>query len=95
MLVILTTLAITLCILNMNYVEDTQRKKTKKHTILNHWGKHKPNQHDLDKLKIEWKELEEHNNFEKCGDKPGIVLFDIFQEEYPPGTFCRRFSCWP
>ena len=50
LLVISTTLAITLAILHHNYVENTQRKMSKKQTILNHWGKHKPTQEDLDKL---------------------------------------------
>ena len=50
LLVISTTLAITLAILHWNYVENTQRKMSKKQTILNHWGKHKPTQADLDKL---------------------------------------------
>ena len=50
LLAISATLAITLSILHFNYVENNQRKMTKKHTILNHWGKHKPTQEDLDKL---------------------------------------------
>ena len=53
LLVISSTLAITLAILHWNYVENNQRKMTKKDTILNHWGKHKPTQADLDKLYIE------------------------------------------
>ena len=52
LLVISTTLAITLVILHLNYVENAQRKMSKKDTILNHWGKHKPTQADLDKLYI-------------------------------------------
>ena len=57
-LVILITLATTLIILNMNYGESTKRKMSKKNTILNHWGKHKPTKEDLDKLKVEemWEE---------------------------------------
>jgi hypothetical protein len=50
LLVISATLAITLSILHWNYVENNQRKMSKKQTILNHWGKHKPIQTDLDKL---------------------------------------------
>jgi hypothetical protein len=50
LLVIFTTLAITLTILHLNYVQNNQRKMSKKQTILNHWGKHKPVQTDLDKL---------------------------------------------
>ena len=52
-LAISLTLVITLAILHVNYVEHKERKMSKKHTILNHWGKQKPVQADLDKLYIE------------------------------------------
>ena len=63
LLVILTTLATTLIILNMNYGESMKRKMSKKNTILNHWGKHKPTKEDLDKLKVE--EMEEEDIYEQ------------------------------
>ena len=63
MLVILTTLATTLIILNMNYGESIKRKMSKKNTILNHWGKHKPTNEDLDKLKME--EMGEEDIYEQ------------------------------
>ena len=47
----------------MNYEEDTQRKMAKKHTILNHWGKHKPTQKDLDKVRLV--NVEDHENNEE------------------------------
>ena len=47
------TLVVTLAILHWNYVEHKERKMAKKHTILNHWGKQKPVQADLDKLYVE------------------------------------------
>jgi len=50
LLAISATLAITLSILHFNYLENSQRKMSKKHPILNHWGKQKPVQADLDKL---------------------------------------------
>ena len=49
---ICTTLAITLAILHWNYVENAHRKMTKKQTILNHWGKHKPTKEDIENLFI-------------------------------------------
>ena len=52
-LVILVTLMITLSILNMNYQENRQRSLSKKQPILNHWGKDKPSEEDLDKLRLE------------------------------------------
>ena len=55
------TLAITLVILHWNYVENNQRKMDKKHTILNHWGKQKPVQADLDKLYLEEPILEKRD----------------------------------
>ena len=55
------TLVITLAILHMNYVENSQRKMDKKHTILNHWGKQKPVQADLDKLYLEEPILEKRD----------------------------------
>lgn len=51
-LAISATLLVTLSILHWNYVENYQRKTSKKLTILNHWGKHKPVQADLDKLYV-------------------------------------------
>ena len=62
-LVILTTLATTLIILNINYGESMKRKMSKKNTILNHWGKHKPTKEDLDKLKME--EMGEEDIYEQ------------------------------
>ena len=43
-------LAITVAILSWNYMEHRERKMSKKNMILNHWGKRKPVQSDLDKL---------------------------------------------
>ena len=43
-------LAITVAILSWNYLEHRERKMSKKNMILNHWGKRKPVQSDLDKL---------------------------------------------
>ena len=43
-------LAITVAILSWNYMEHRDRKMSKKNMILNHWGKRKPVQSDLDKL---------------------------------------------
>ena len=56
-----STLAITLAILHWNYVENSQRKMEKKDTILNHWGKLKPVQADLDKLYVEEPILEKRD----------------------------------
>ena len=50
LIAICTTLAITLAILHWNYVENAHRKMTKKQTILNHWGKHKPTKEDIENL---------------------------------------------
>ena len=68
------TLVITLAILHWNYVENNQRKMDKKHTILNHWGKQKPVQADLDKLYVEKIILEKRDtqirkDFIKAGRK--------------------------
>ena len=63
MLLILTILATTLIILNMNYWESMKRKMSKKNTILNHWGKHKPTKEHLDKLKVE--EMGEEDIYEQ------------------------------
>ena len=52
-LAISTTLIVTLSILHWNYVENTQRKLGKKMIILNHWGKGKPVESDLEKLYVE------------------------------------------
>ena len=43
----------TLSILHWNYVENNQRKISKKMIILNHWGKEKPLESDLEKLYVE------------------------------------------
>ena len=51
--VILVTLMITLSILNMNYQENRQRSLSRKQPILNHWGKDKPSEEDLNKLRLE------------------------------------------
>ena len=53
-------LVITLAILHWNYVENTQRKMDKKNTLINHWGKQKPDQADLDKLDGEELKAERH-----------------------------------
>ena len=64
LLAISATLAITISILNWNYLENNQRKLSKKQTILNHWGKHKPVQADLDKLYVgELDDLRQANIF--------------------------------
>ena len=52
-LAISTTLVVTLSILHWNYVENNQRKVSKKMIILNHWGKGKPVESDLEKLYLE------------------------------------------
>ena len=52
-LAISATLVVTLTILHWNYVENNQRKVSKKMIILNHWGKGKPVESDLEKLYIE------------------------------------------
>ena len=46
------TLTITMAILHWNYIENTQRKLSKKHTILNHWGKEKPLLKELEELHV-------------------------------------------
>ena len=65
------TLVITLAILHWNYVENNQRKMDKKHTILNHWGKQKPVQADLDKLYIEEPILEKRDTTDQ--DRKGKI----------------------
>ena len=52
-LAISATLFVTLSILHWNYVENNQRKVSKKMIILNHWGKQKPVESDLKKLYAE------------------------------------------
>ena len=52
-LAISATLVVTLSILHWNYVENNHRKFSKKMIILNHWGKQKPVESDLEKLYVE------------------------------------------
>ena len=42
-----------MAILHWNYVENNKRKVSKKMIILNHWGKQKPVESDLEKLYVE------------------------------------------
>ena len=52
-LAISATLLVTMSILHWNYVENNKRKTSKKMIILNHWGKQKPVESDLEKLYVE------------------------------------------
>ena len=52
-LAISATLVVTMAILHWNYVENNKRKVSKKMIILNHWGKQKPVESDLEKLYVE------------------------------------------
>jgi len=73
-LAISTTLVVTLSILHWNYVENNQRKISKKMIILNHWGKGKPVEADLEKIYLEDLEdleslKETEPNEEQTGDE--------------------------
>jgi hypothetical protein len=52
LLIISAIITVTLSTLHWNYVQNIQRKMTKKHPFLDHWGKHKPFHYELDRLDI-------------------------------------------
>jgi len=66
-LAISATLFVTLSILHWNYVENKQRKISKKMIILNHWGKQKPVESDLKKLYAD--EMPDENSRKLHGEK--------------------------
>ena len=83
LLAISTTLVITLAILHWNYAENAHRKLSKKQTILNHWGKHKPTQEDLDKLYLGEVEEVEKKRLVNYLLKTNIKMMRYLQEKYP------------
>jgi len=72
-LAISATLVVTMAILHWNYVENNKRKVSKKMIILNHWGKQKPVESDLEKLYVEElldNKLQSQTTDEKKKEKP-------------------------